>query len=311
MRTARDLTWKDGLDAFTCTECGRCKDACPTFLTGKPLSLKWVYDSLKQHLLAQRDAIVAGDDAALPALVGEVIAPETLWACTTCGYCEAACPIELEHLPRFYRMRQHQVLMEGAFPHELKAVFDAYEVQSNPWGLPADTRGNWANGLGVPVVQTPEDVQALDYLFYVGSAESFDPRAQKIAVAFVKILKHAGVRFGILGARETSTGECVRRAGNEMLFQQLARALVETLNGLGRDAHRDLRSARLQYAEERVSRVRRALRSRASHAAHRAASSPRAASASTGPSSASSITSRATSPGTTANTRRRAPSSRS
>ncbi len=99
--------------------------------------------------------------------------------------------------------------------------------------MPADTRGNWANGLGVPVVQTPEDVQALDYLFYVGSAESFDPRAQKIAVAFVKILKHAGVRFGILGARETSTGECVRRAGNEMLFQQLARALVDTLNGLG------------------------------------------------------------------------------
>ena len=82
-------------------------------------------------------------------------------------------------------------------------------------------------------MQTAEDVQALDYLFYVGSAESFDPRAQRIAIAFAKILNHAGVRFGILGQRETSTGECVRRAGNEMLFQQLARALVETLNGLG------------------------------------------------------------------------------
>ena len=233
VRTARDLSWKDGLDAFTCTECGRCKDACPTFLTGKPLALKWVYDSLKQHLLTEREAIVSGNDAALPALVGDVIAPEALWACTTCGYCEAACPIELEHLPRFYRMRQHQVMMEGAFPHELKAVFDAYEVQSNPWGLPADTRGDWANGLSVSIVQTPEDVQGLDYLFYVGSAESFDPRAQKIAVAFVKIMKRAGIRFGILGPRETSTGECMRRAGNEMLFQQLARALVDTLNGLG------------------------------------------------------------------------------
>ena len=271
VRTARDLTWKDGLDAFTCTECGRCKDACPTFLTGKPLSLKWVHDSLKQHLLAQRAAIVTGDDAALPALVGAVIAPETLWACTTCGYCEAACPIELEHLPRFYRMRQHQVLMEGAFPHELKAVFDAYDVQSNPWGLPADTRGNWARGLGVPVVQTAEDVQPLDYLFYVGSAESFDPRGQRIAAAFVKILQHAGVRFGILGARETSTGECVRRAGNEMLFQQLARSLIDDLERIGRDAHRDLRSARVQYAQERISGVRRALRCRAPHPAHRAA----------------------------------------
>ena len=233
VRTALDLSWKDGLDAFTCTECGRCKDACPTFLTGKPLALKWVFDDLKHHLLTERDAIVASDSTALPALVPGVITEDTLWACTTCGYCEAACPIELEHLPRFYRMRQQRVLVEGAFPHELRAVFDAYEVQSNPWGLPADTRGQWAHGLGVPIVQTSEEVQALDYLFYVGSAQSFDPRAQKIAAAFVRVLEHAGVRFGILGARETSTGECVRRAGNEMLFQQLARGLIETLNGLG------------------------------------------------------------------------------
>jgi Fe-S oxidoreductase len=234
VQNARDLTWKDGLDAFTCTECGRCKDACPTFVTGKPLSLKWVHDALKRHLIAERDAIVASSaDQALPALVGPVISADTLWACTTCGYCEAACPIELEHLPRFYRMRQHQVLMEGAFPHSLKAVFEAYEAQSNPWGLPAEARGDWAAGLPVPIVGTPQEVQALDYLFYVGSAESFDPRAQKIAAAFVKVLQHAGVRVGILGPRETSTGECVRRAGNEMLFQQLARALVETLNVLG------------------------------------------------------------------------------
>ena len=234
VHTAKDLTWKEGLDAFTCTECGRCKDACPTFLTGKPLSLKWVNDSVKHHLVDQRAAIVA--DAApdaLPALVGDVIGEDTLWACTTCGYCEAACPIELEHLGKFFRMRQHRVMMDGEFPHELKPVFDAYEVQSNPWGLAADTRGDWAKGLDLPVVASAEEVKALDYLFYVGSAESFDPRGQRIATAFVKVMKAAGVRIGILGAAETSTGECVRRAGNEMLFQQLAAALVGTLNGLG------------------------------------------------------------------------------
>src|SRR5450755_1144571 len=148
VRTARDLVWKDAFDAFTCTECGRCKEACPTFLTGKPLALKWVHDSVKRHLMQQRQTIVAGappkgTDDPLPALVGGVIGEDTLWACTTCGYCETACPIELEHLGKFYRMRQHQVMMEGVFPHELKAVFDAYEVQSNPWALPADTRGAW------------------------------------------------------------------------------------------------------------------------------------------------------------------------
>jgi Fe-S oxidoreductase len=234
-RTAADLVWKDGLDVFTCTECGRCKDACPTFLTGKPLSMKWVNDSLKRHLLENRKAIVASGEAAaaLPPLVPGVISEETLWACTACGYCEAACPIELEHLPRFFRLRQHRVMMDGEFPHELKAVFHAYEVQGNPWGLPAETRGDWARELGVAVASTAEDVAGLDYIFYVGSAESFDPRGQKIARAFVRVLKAAGVKFAILGSEEPSTGECVRRAGNEMLFQELAAKLVQTLNGLG------------------------------------------------------------------------------
>ncbi len=236
VRTAADLTWKEGLDVFTCTECGRCKDACPTFLTGKPLSQKWVHDSLKHHLLEHRERIVAGAPAGedtLPSLVPGVIGEDTLWACTTCGYCEAACPIELEHLPRFFRMRQHRVMMDGEFPHELKAVFAAYESQSNPWGLPADTRGDWARGLDVPVVTDAASVQGLDYLFYVGSAESFDPRGQRVARAFVEVLREAKVRFAILGAAETSTGECVRRAGNEMLFQQLAQGLAGALNGLG------------------------------------------------------------------------------
>lgn len=232
-RTAADLVWKDAFDAFTCTECGRCKDACPTFLTGKPLALKWVNDSLKHHLLEVREPIVAGREADLPPIIGKVISAETLWACTTCGYCERACPIGLEHLGRFYRLRQHQVMMEGAFPAELKTVFDAYESQSNPWGLPADTRGDWAKELGVPILGGAEQAKELDWLFYVGSAQSFDARSQKVARAFVKILRKAGVRFAILGAAETSTGECVRRAGNEMLFQSLAQGLVGTLNGLG------------------------------------------------------------------------------
>jgi Fe-S oxidoreductase len=255
VRTARDLLWKDGLDVFTCTECGRCKDACPTHLTGKPLSLKAVNDSLKHHLMAQRDTLLAHDPKnELPALVGAVISEDTLWACTTCGYCEAACPIELEHLGKFFRMRQHQVLIEGEFPHELKKVFEAYESQGNPWGLQAGQRGDWAQGLGVPLVRTAEDLAGLDYLFYVGSAMSFDPRGQKIARAFVAILQQAGVRFGMLGGSEGSTGECVRRVGNEMLFQQLATALVARLGEVGAkrivtcDPHA-LNSLRNEYPE--------------------------------------------------------------
>jgi Fe-S oxidoreductase len=232
-KTALDFTWKEGLDAFTCTECGRCKDACPTYLTGKPLALKWVHDAVKHHLVEHADAIRAHDAAKLPAIVGSAISEDTLWACTTCGYCEVACPIQLEHLPKFYRLRQRQVMMEGEFPHELNRLFAAYESQGNPWGLDAATRGDWARDLRVPVVTGADEVATLDYLYYVGSASSFDPRGQKIARAFVKVAQAAGIRLGILGPQEGSTGECVRRLGNEMVGQQLATSLVETLNRLG------------------------------------------------------------------------------
>lgn len=233
VNTAKDLIWKDGLDVFTCTECGRCKTSCPTWLTDKPLSLKWVNDSLKHHLLDVRDTLqketLEEDD--LPPLIGDIISEDTLWACTTCGYCEAACPIELEHLSKFYKMRQYKVMMDGEFPAELQNAFDNYERQSNPWGLNSATRGEWAEGLDVATIDNAEQVKELDYVFYVGSAQSFDNRNQKVAKAFVKILNEAGVKFAILAGEEGSTGETVRRAGNEMLFQELAGQLIETLNG--------------------------------------------------------------------------------
>lgn len=232
-RTARDLTWKEGLDAFTCTECGRCKVACPTFLTDKPLSQKWVHDALKRHLVGQRTALMApvpaGADDPLPPLVGGVIDETALWACTTCGACEEACPIELEHLPRFYRLRQHQVMMVGEFPRELRPAFEAWESQGNPWGLPAGQRADWARGLDVPRWNDAGQAGDFEVLFYVGSAQSYDPRGQRIARAFVQVLRAAGVRFAILGEAEGSTGECARRLGNEMLFQQLAGALAASL----------------------------------------------------------------------------------
>ncbi len=165
--------------------------------------------------------------------MGGPISEETLWSCTTCGYCEVACPIGIEHLSKFFRLRQRQVMMEGEFPSELNKLFQAYESAGNPWGLDAGARGDWAKSLGVPVVSTPDEVAALDYLYYVGSASSFDPRGQKIARAFVKVAQAAGVKIGILGAGEGSTGECVRRLGNEMVFQELATTLVDTLNGVG------------------------------------------------------------------------------
>jgi Fe-S oxidoreductase len=153
------------------------------------LSLKTVNDSVKHHLVEQREVIVTKDPRnELPALLGpRDRSPETLWACTSCGYCEAACPIELEHLDKFFRLRQHQVMIAGEFPHELKKVFEAYESRrATPGGCRSSSAATGPRAWTCRVAQRrPRPWPGYEFLFYVGSALSYDPRGQKIARAFV------------------------------------------------------------------------------------------------------------------------------
>ena len=154
-------------------------------------------------MLENKDAL-AGElsNTEIGRLVADVVKEDTIWACTTCGYCESACPIDMEHLPRLYRMRQNLVMMETEFPDALVNVFNNYENQGNAWAQPASARGDWAKDLNIKVVNSAADMKGLDYLYYVGSAQSYDPRNQKVAQAMVEILNKAGIKFGILAANE-------------------------------------------------------------------------------------------------------------
>jgi len=170
----------------------------------------------------------------MPPLVGDggVIPDETVWACTTCGWCEQACPVFIEHLPRIVDMRRNLVLMESRFPEEAARVFKGMETQGNPWGMGSNRRAEWCADLDVPVAAAldPEALKGFEYLFFVGCAGSFDERQKKVSRALVKILKSAGVTFCVLGEEETCNGDSARRLGNEYLFQALAQQNVETLN---------------------------------------------------------------------------------
>ncbi|HUJ77050.1 MAG TPA: (Fe-S)-binding protein [bacterium] len=226
------LTWKQALDLYTCTECGRCYDICPTYVTGKPLTLKWFNESLRHHLEQQAPAILAtGHSAEGTALVGDVIHPDTLWACTTCRACEEVCPVSIEHVPRIIAMRQAQTLMHEAQPEELNTTYRGLERNGNPWGIGYDKRADWAQGLDIPILTGPpgEDVEVV---LWVGCMGAFDKRNQKIARATASLLKQAGVTFAMLGTQEKCTGDLARRSGNEALYQTLARENVETLNAL-------------------------------------------------------------------------------
>ncbi|CAD7846284.1 MAG: Fe-S oxidoreductase [Olavius algarvensis Delta 4 endosymbiont] len=246
------LDWKQGLDLYTCTECGRCKEVCPAYTTDKPLSLHEFNDSLKLELLDNSANIIkrAGLKATLAgledeeqaekvkeemmalnsekALVGDVIAEDTLWACTTCRACEAVCPVTIEQVPRVTALRQGQFLMAEAYPKELNTALKGLERNGNPWGIGYDKRADWAEGLDVKTMAEDSDV---DYLLWVGCVGSFDDRTKKVSTALVKILQKAGVNFAILGTEEKCTGDFARRVGNEMLYQMMAEENIETLNG--------------------------------------------------------------------------------
>ncbi len=224
-----DLNWKNVLDLYACTECGRCEEQCPADMTGKPLSPKRVIHDAKVDLFGQTPAILAKNYAAVEPLVREnsPVSGDVLWACTTCRACEDICPVDIQHLDVILEARKYQVLMESSFPPELQETFTNLENQSNPWGFGSDTRGDWAKGLDVPLMS---DHPEADVLYFVGCAGSFDERGKKISRATVRVLKKAGVNFAILGEEERCNGDLARRAGNEYLAQMMIAENAAVLN---------------------------------------------------------------------------------
>jgi Fe-S oxidoreductase len=252
----QDFTWKQMLDFYTCVECGRCLENCPTTLTGKPLRPKDFGNDLRDYLKATPLAQMGQDQAVpedRPLIGGPVpegsvwkrdeehapwskaqlegwISQDTIWACTSCGYCEWACPLEISFVDKLVGMRRYLTLEESNFPAEAQVAFKGMERQGNPWNLPQADRAKWAEGLQVPTVaENPE----AEYLFWVGCAGSYDAAGQRVSKSLVKLLQAAEVSFAILGSEESCTCESARRLGNEYLYQTATETNVEILKGHG------------------------------------------------------------------------------
>ena len=256
LKTLQDLGWKDLLDGFTCTECGRCQAACPAWATGKPLNPKTFIMGIRDLAVEAEHGIdlipnspivreTYGLEDTRPAaaamarpIVDSAIPYDAVWDCVTCGACVEACPVLIEHVDKIVGLRRNLVLEDSRFPQELTAAFRAMEGQGNPWGQPASARTDWTKPLpfDVPLVA---DVAAqgrldeLEVLYWVGCAAAFDSRNQKVARAVAICLHAAGVGFAILGQEESCTGDPARRMGNDYVFQILASGNVETLNRYG------------------------------------------------------------------------------
>ena len=255
VRTVADLSWKDLLDGFTCTECGRCQQACPAYATGKPLNPKSLIMNIRHEAVAAEaglplipnspsvratfglDDTLRPDALARP-LVDVAIPYDAVWDCLTCGACVEACPVTIEHVDKIVGLRRNLVLEDSRFPQELTAAFRGMESVANPWGQPPSARLDWAKGLPfevrtVAAVQAAGELDGLEVLYWVGCAAAFDDRNRRVARAVATCLDAAGVSFAVLGQEESCTGDPARRMGNEYVFQILASGNVETLNRYG------------------------------------------------------------------------------
>ncbi|MDZ4727221.1 MAG: (Fe-S)-binding protein [Leptospira sp.] len=241
-----DFPWPNLLDGMSCIECGRCQVECPANRTGKMLNPKAIIVELKHQLLEKmpevdkarmgktreeaQEAVAAIDTGVINSHDG--LSEESIWGCTTCYACVEACPVGNNQVNAIIEMRRHLVLAESKMSPELQKAFTNMENNSNPWGVGAHTRADWAQGLDVKILGESED-KNIDILYWVGCAGAFDERNKKISQDFVKIMKKADVNFGILGTEEGCSGDSARRGGNEYLYQTLAQQNVDTMNGYG------------------------------------------------------------------------------
>jgi Fe-S oxidoreductase len=235
--TIDQLTWKQNLDLYSCVVCGNCQELCPANLSGKKLNPKKVIQDLKNHLLKVGPELVAAKAKGEPApanpnvpLAENVILLDEIWACTTCGACDEVCPVWVDHIDKIVDLRRNLVMEQSSLPETAEGALRSIEDRGHPWRGTTLSRTDWAEGLDIKVMADDSDV---DILFWVGCTEALEERSTKVAQSVAKLLKAAGVNFGILGAEESCCGEPARRLGNEYLFQMQAEKNIEILKNYG------------------------------------------------------------------------------
>jgi Fe-S oxidoreductase len=227
------LSWKQILDGYSCTECGRCTAACPAAAVGKSLSPRKIIVDIRRRTKDKAPLIlneVIESELLTKSLVHDYISDSELWACTTCNACVQECPVMIEHVDSIIDMRRNLVLTESNFPNSLNNVFKSIETNFTPWVFNQSDRANWAEGMNI---KTMAEDSKCDILFWVGCAGSFDNRYKKVTQAFAAIMQKANVNFRILGIEEKCNGDTARRLGNEYLSQMMMKENIETLNKYG------------------------------------------------------------------------------
>ena len=220
-KTFEDFTWKQILDFYSCSDCGRCADNCPAYAAGRPLAPRFL--SIKGRNYAFQHYPVLGRANDGKALIGTIYSEDEIWSCTTCGACEEECPLLIEYIDKIVDLRRGMI-DDGNVPQSLQKPLKALESRGNPYGKLEKKRADWVKAeafLDHCNVKALDGKSGAKTLYFVDSITSYDDRMQSISRATARVLDAIGEDFGILGSVEKDSGHEARRFGEEMLFQAL------------------------------------------------------------------------------------------
>ena len=227
-----EFRWRQLLDLYTCTECGRCQEVCPAYASGSELSPKLFIMGLRDNLKERGDVLTAHssnrqEKAVLEkALVGEVISEADIWACTTCYACDQECPLFIEHIVPIVDLRRFMVV-EGHLDSELQDALANLGRYGNSFGQSPRGRAQWTRSTEVAIKDARREM--VDYLWFVGDYASYSPTLSEITRKTAEVFQEAGLDFGILYEAEQNSGNDVRRVGEEGLFELLMEKNLKTL----------------------------------------------------------------------------------
>ena len=227
MLSFADLSAKDVLDVNSCVECGRCTDNCPANLIGGSLDPKQIVLQMQKGLLAGGE-VIAGDVAMVAK--GEAwVSEQDLFQCLSCGACEEACPVGIEHVGlKILDLRRGLVSEGRTSDDKLAGMFTTMERSPhNAWGVSQQVRRKLLESENLPVFQ-----RDTEWLLWLGCGCSYDTHGHDVVRSMQKILDAAGVSWGVL-VSETCCGEPARRAGNEYLYLELSEQVIGALRSKG------------------------------------------------------------------------------
>jgi Fe-S oxidoreductase len=212
----QELTWKQLLGGFSCAECGRCDRSCPATTSGYPIEPQQILQKIKQHVV--HTGLKRSNGADAPKLVGDVITPAEIWACTTCLACMNCCAVWNEQVPVIVTLRRHLV-SQGEVDRTVQDMLSSLQRYGNSFGKSDRMRARWVQASGLKIKDARKE--PVDYLWFVGDYASYDPRCEDVTRKTAQILARANVDFGLLYEAERNAGNDVRRVGEEGLFEML------------------------------------------------------------------------------------------